>query len=156
MSIMGTPSVARIRGYTLDWDVAPIPRGPKGDQLRSGGGGYGIAGKTDEPEESWALLKFLTSKDTLAEMIGKSGRSIPGRKSVAEASTDATKPPKNWPVAFKEAEKAKAISFSLLARGGDVLDEVGKGLGPIFNAGGDVKGQLDQMTAKIDAILASK
>ena len=96
------------------------------------------------------LQDLLPQAERIAARLKARGETV----SVAESSTDATKPPKNWPVAFKEAEKAKAISFSLTAKGGDVLDEVGKGLGPIFSNGGDVKGQLDQLTAKIDAILA--
>lgn len=156
MVVLGTPSVGRVRGFQIDWDVAPIPPGPRGDQLRAGGGGYAISGKTPNPEQSWVLLKHLTSKETLAEMIGRSGRSIPGRKSVAQSTIDAAKPPRNWPAALKEAEKARAISFSLHPRGGDILDEVTRGLNAIYDTGGDVKAQLEALTTRVDALLAQR
>lgn len=156
MVALGTTSVGRVRGFQIDWDVAPIPPGPRGDQLRAGGGGYGISGKTPIPEESWVLLKQPTSKETLAEIIGKSGRSIPGRTSVAQTSYDAGKPPRNWPAALKEAEKARVISFSLHPRGGDILDEVTRGLNAVYDNGGDVKAQLEALTTRVDSVLAQR
>jgi len=156
MYLSGTPTKQRLLSYQVDWDIAPVPAGPRGDQLTSGGGGWSVAAQNDKLEESWLLAKHLSSKENLAEMIGRSGWSIPARKSVVDSSYDSTRPPKSWPLVYKEVEKAKAISFSYLVRAAEVLSEVNSGLTALWNNGGEVKAALGQIVAKVDPLLAAK
>jgi len=66
----------------FDWDVAFMPKGPKGRVTRYYGDGYVAWRETKHPREAWELLKFLTS-EYCERMYAEDARGIPSRRSVA-------------------------------------------------------------------------
>ena len=66
----------------FEWDVAFMPKGPKGRVTRYYGDGYAAWRETKHPREAWELLKFLTS-EYCERMYAENARGIPSRKSVA-------------------------------------------------------------------------
>ncbi len=68
----------------LDWDVQILPAGPasrRGGELAIAG--YAMSKTARYPEETWQLLKFLTRRETVAEVVARGGIAV--RRSVAEA-----------------------------------------------------------------------
>jgi len=92
----GTAQFRRIKDFT--WDVAPLPRGAqlKGDRRTHGGGsGWMIPAAGKNPEEAWALLKYLSARDA-HEQFARAGVA-PSRMSVARSAVwmDPSVPPKS-------------------------------------------------------------
>lgn len=63
----------------FEWDIAPMPKGPADAPVGIGLAGYSVMEGTDHPEESMALLKYLTSKETMTKLAGTFA---PNRRSV--------------------------------------------------------------------------
>lgn len=68
----------------FDFDVGYHPTG-KTKRLVTGGSGFTIGATSKFPDESWAFVKDYLGTETLADMIGATGRGIPGRKSSTPA-----------------------------------------------------------------------
>ncbi len=68
-------------GARFKWDVAPIPDGPAGHTTHQSVDGSFIWKKTKYPEESWTLLKWLTSP-WYGELYARYATKQPSRKSV--------------------------------------------------------------------------
>jgi len=68
----------------LDWDVQVLPAGPA---RRIGGelamAGYSISRTSPHPEAAWALAKFVTRREAVAEVVARGCISV--RRSVADA-----------------------------------------------------------------------
>jgi multiple sugar transport system permease protein len=65
----------------LDFDIAPLPAGPKGRAATTVPIGYTIYSKTKYPEEAYKFLKYLISRKG-QEILAKSGLFISCRKSI--------------------------------------------------------------------------
>ena len=74
----------------MPYDVGVFPLGPSGTKRGVGGGGTGwaIAGPTKQPEEAWAFLQLITSKEAQLGEVGI-GQTTPSRTSVATRVTAA-------------------------------------------------------------------
>ncbi|MEM7029730.1 MAG: substrate-binding domain-containing protein [Chloroflexota bacterium] len=66
---------------TFKWDVAPLPDGPAGTTTHQSVDGTMIWSKTEFPEESWQVLKWLTSP-LYGRLYAKWGTKQPSRKSI--------------------------------------------------------------------------
>ena len=82
----------------MPYDVGVFPLGPSGTRRGVGGGGTGwaITGPTKLPEEAWALISMISSRDGELDEV-KIGQTTPSRTSVATSKEylDPTQPPKN-------------------------------------------------------------
>ncbi len=159
MAINGTTFASQVKAATptFEWDVLAVPRGPAGDPLRSGGGGYGLLKAAKDQPAAWLYLKYMLSNEVLMDMVGQPRRSVPGRVSVAKAvAADSSVTPKNWKVIVPVTEKARHITFGLTPKGGDILTEVTAALNKVYGGGTNVKSEMDTLTQKVNAILASK
>ncbi|MGE0199878.1 MAG: sugar ABC transporter substrate-binding protein [Candidatus Melainabacteria bacterium] len=68
---------------TFDWDVAPLPVGPSGEsRVGIDASGYAMSSGTTHPEESFRLIRFLSSAKANARFAA-SGLIVPARKDVA-------------------------------------------------------------------------
>lgn len=82
----------------FEWDAAPMPLGPgtagRGRGTHGGGSGWVLAKASRSPEEAWALMKHITSRETVTE-LAKAGWSPP-RVSVLDSKLrlDPAAPPK--------------------------------------------------------------
>jgi multiple sugar transport system substrate-binding protein len=70
---------------TFRWDILPFPRGQAGSVVGIDASGYAISKTTLHPQESRALVEFLSSRQAQAA-FAKSGLIVPARKDVAEAA----------------------------------------------------------------------
>ncbi|MEZ4661603.1 MAG: extracellular solute-binding protein [Caldilineaceae bacterium] len=68
-------------GATFKWDVAPMPNGPAGTTTHQSVDGTMIWGKTQHPEESWELMKWLTGVD-YGRLYIRYAQKQPSRKSL--------------------------------------------------------------------------
>ena len=67
----------------FEWDIAPMPKGPVADApVADGVAAYAVTNDTKNKEEALALLKFMTSKETVSNM---SVLFMPNRTSVLES-----------------------------------------------------------------------
>lgn len=70
----------------LDWSVAPLPAGPGGEEASMAFTVcYGVAADNEHPEESWALVNFLTGEGGAQEIAETSFGVMPPRASAADA-----------------------------------------------------------------------
>ncbi len=57
-----TPQFREIKNFK--WDVAMLPKGPRGDRAFStGGSGYGISKRSKNKQTAWQLVKYLTGEE---------------------------------------------------------------------------------------------
>ena len=68
----------------FEWDLAPLPKGPKGRVARVTAQGYTIWSGTKHLEESWELVKFLTGEEVLKRLAAL-GRRVVARKPIASS-----------------------------------------------------------------------
>lgn len=67
------------------WDVVPFPVGPSGhSRVGIDASGYAISAKSAHPRESYELIRFLLSRESLAK-VTESGLIVPARRDVAES-----------------------------------------------------------------------
>ena len=95
----------------LDWDIQLLPAGPAG---RSGGelaiAGYSISRDCRHPEETWALVKYLTRREAIAEVVRHGHLAV--RRSVAAAVMNAPGThahPQNLAAAYRQFEFSEPI-----------------------------------------------
>lgn len=71
---------AKIRSF--DWDICPLPSGPKGNISIVKGNQLVISSESKHPQEAWRLLRFLTSPEIENVLYVKNRRAFPTLKSV--------------------------------------------------------------------------
>jgi multiple sugar transport system substrate-binding protein len=76
------PELVRVPG--LQWDVAPVARGPRGRVTRLAGAGYGLHPQAKHRETGWSLVRFLTGPEALAQTVQWT---IPPTRTAAGAQT---------------------------------------------------------------------
>lgn len=81
-----------------DWDIAPVPKGPKGRATMAYTVILGINAKTKHPKETWEFVKFILGKEGQHELVVKMGHTLPSIKALAES-------PDMWP------QHKKTLSF---------------------------------------------
>jgi multiple sugar transport system substrate-binding protein len=67
----------------INWDVAPLPKGPEGRATNTGGEFLTIFKQSEHPEEAWKFVKWIVQPENQAFWSMKSGY-LPVRKSVLE------------------------------------------------------------------------
>ncbi len=69
----------------LDWDIAPVPRGPAGRGTIVAPIGFGVSSQSAHPAEAYKLVRFLCS-EAGQRILANSGLFVPCRKTVAYSS----------------------------------------------------------------------
>lgn len=84
MTLSGHWSIPDYSASALKWDIAPIPKGPKGRVTTVNSAGFVISKDTAAPDAAFAFVKFATGVEgqTLAAKIGLA---VPIREAVATA-----------------------------------------------------------------------
>lgn len=75
---------AQTEGDKFEWDVWPLPAGPKGSITGVDATGYAMSAETQHPKAAWAWIAFLSSQNASAT-FAKSGLIVPARRDVAES-----------------------------------------------------------------------
>lgn len=69
----------------INWGVAPLPQGPAGQATMAFTVCYGVAADNAHPDESWALVNFLTGPEGALMVAETSFGVMPARASAADA-----------------------------------------------------------------------
>ncbi len=96
----------------LNWGVAELPAGPAGKATMAFTVCYGVAKDNDYPEESWALVNYLTNEAGAARVATSSFGPMPTRPSAAELYLE------TW-VARAEGSKLNAEELNAFVAGGE-------------------------------------
>ncbi|WP_303672698.1 ABC transporter substrate-binding protein [Vampirovibrio chlorellavorus] len=135
------------------WDVVPLPVGPSG-QSRVGidASGYAIAAKSQHPTESFALIRYLLSREAV-RTVTESGLIVPARPDVATSA------------AFLSPHQAPAHGQAFLdvipegvpthtpPRWNEVAEELGLALEPVWDGQQDPAMAMAAVKPKLDALL---
>jgi ABC-type glycerol-3-phosphate transport system substrate-binding protein len=141
------------RNVDFPFDISYLPVG-KQQILATGGSGFAISATTKHPEAAWQFLKTFTSSDTLAKMIGGTGRGIPARLSATQSYIDSAVTPN---AAIFPEQLALAINDRIVLGFPVFLDAYQRALEPIFNSGeGDVLAALKSVEATMNAELEQR
>lgn len=78
----------------FQWDIAPFPAGLAGSKVGIDASGYAVAASSRYPEESQALVRFLTARTAQAQYV-KSGLIVPARLDLAASPDFLSAPPQH-------------------------------------------------------------
>ena len=144
-----------VPGYAdakLNFDAAPMPKGPAGRFTSVNSAGFVIAQGTKHPAESFSFLKFVLSKagqTRLAEL----GFACPVLKSIAESPTFL-----NQKIAINQQVFLDALQYAKIKPVFKGYDEwasaVGDGMAPVWRGEADLNKTLDEVVVSADAVLA--
>lgn len=67
---------------SFDWDIVPVPVGPKDDVSVVKGNQLVINRHTSNPEQAWEFVKYMTGPDAEMLLCGQLRRAVPTRLSV--------------------------------------------------------------------------
>jgi multiple sugar transport system substrate-binding protein len=136
------------------WDVAPVPAlDPTKRTTRTSAGAYAAAKDSKHPQETWELLKFLTSKQAY-EFLTKSGLIIPAYKPVANSDVflQPGKDPANGKIFLD------AMSYARFEPIGPfypkVTDVLNAGLGPVWDGTKTAAQVIPELCPKVEAAAA--
>jgi ABC-type glycerol-3-phosphate transport system substrate-binding protein len=120
-----------LRAKMTAFDVGVMPLGPAGSKRGVGGGGTGwcAGGPTKNPEEAWAFLQHITTKQAELDEVAI-GQTTPSRTSIALSKEflDPSTPPKNAKV-YSDGQEY-VVRDPVHAKWPDVARDV---VTPIFN-----------------------
>lgn len=100
----------------MDWDIAPVPTGPRGGSTIVKGNQLVMYAECPHPEAAWKFMRFLTGPEAENLLYGTLRRCAPTRKAVATSATfltpDPKKPPQNTRVYLSAVEKGRALPIN--------------------------------------------
>ena len=98
----------------FDWDIAPMPSGPKGDRVVVKGNQIVANALTKHPDLAWEFLKFITGPETEQMVCGTLRRSTPTRKSVQQSAEylQAELPPYHPKVFLDSVERGRILPIN--------------------------------------------
>lgn len=100
----------------MDWDICPVPAGPKGNKTILKGNQLVMYRECQYPEAAWKFMRYLTGPEAERLLYGKLRRGAPSRKSVADSEAflkpDPKKPPRNTKVYLSAVENGKALPIN--------------------------------------------
>ena len=115
----------------FNWDVTSFPKGSQGSIVPLDASGWAISAKSKHKDEAIRLIKYLSSKDSLAKFT-ESGLIVPARKSIATSQFFLDgKLPQNSQIFIDVIKTAKPTPVS--TNYNEVLDETRKKLEHKFN-----------------------
>ena len=152
MTPMGHWSVPGYADANLQFDVAPMPRGPAGRYTSVNSAGFVIAKGTKHPAEAFSFLKFVLSnagQTRLAEL----GFACPVLQSIAQSSTFLQQK-----ITINQQVFLDALQYARIKPVFKGYDEwasaVGDGMAPVWRGEADLNTTLDEVVIAADAVLA--
>jgi multiple sugar transport system substrate-binding protein len=144
-----------VPGYAdakLNFDAAPMPKGPAGRFTSVNSAGFVIAKGSNHPAQAFTFLKFVLStagQTRLAEL----GFACPVLKSIAESPTFL-----NQKIAINQQVFLDALQYANIKPVFKGYDEwasaVGDGMAPVWSGEADLNKTLDEVVVAADAVLA--
>ena len=152
MTPMGHWAVPGYAVANLQFDVAPMPKGPAGRFTSVNSAGFVIAKGTKHPDQAFSFLKFVLSnagQTRLAEL----GFACPVLKSIAESPTFLQQT-----ININQQVFLDALQYARMKPVFKGYDEwasaVGDGMAPVWRGEADLNTTLDQVVIDADAVLA--
>ena len=152
MTPMGHWSVPGYADANLQFDVAPMPKGPAGRYTSVNSAGFVIAKGTKHPAEAFSFLKFVLSnagQTRLAEL----GFACPVLQSIAQSSTFLQQK-----ITINQQVFLDALQYARIKPVFKGYDEwasaVGDGMAPVWRGEADLNTTLDEVVIAADAVLA--
>ena len=142
---------------SFDWDIAPVPSGPKGDRCVVKGNQLAASALTRHPDLAWEFIKFMTSPQTEMMLCGDLRRSTPTRKSVQNSAAylKADLPPYHPGVFLESVERGRILPIN--ARYSEWETEMRGATETLFNLQSDSATQACvNATRRVNAVLASE
>jgi multiple sugar transport system substrate-binding protein len=139
----------------FNWDVAPWPKGSKGQKTGAFGSGYGITTDSKHPDQGWTYLASYLSKDGMEFMWGKSGRGSPARKSAYQSFLDSATAPKHAKF-FEDAQNTYADEGRPYTNlnAAQVLDILNRETDQVLRGTKTAKQAVQDMQTQADPVLA--
>ena len=144
-----------VPGYAdakLNFDAAPMPKGPAGRFTSVNSAGFVIAKGSKHPAQAFTFLKFVLStagQTRLAEL----GFACPVLKSIAESPVFL-----NQKIAINQQVFLDALQYAKIKPVFKGYDEwasaVGDGMAPVWRGEADLNKTLDEVVVAADAVLA--
>ena len=133
----------------MEWDIAPIPKGPKGRTTVSPTAGLAMWSGTKAPDAAWGLMRFLATEESFKMFSELALEGLPVSKAAAQQVIKDTLPPKNKQIyldAYKYARPAYNTPYGSRAK-----SEYNSAVRPLFAEGGQVKTAVQAAMPKIQA-----
>ncbi|BBH19724.1 ABC transporter substrate-binding protein [Paenibacillus baekrokdamisoli] len=118
-------AIPSFKDVPFKWDMVSIPAGPQGQFTTGLGGTYVVSKQTKFPKASYEFLKYLTSTESLNQLITQTDAGVPGRIS-SQAGLS--------PLLKKYADLiSNATPFSAINGTLEMQEILGKDLEQVFN-----------------------
>jgi len=156
MAAMTTIGHWAVPGYVqagINFDVAPMPKGPAGQATSVNSAGFVLSKDTKNADAAFAFVKFALS-DAGQKRLAELGFAIPVLKSVAESDSYLKQPGTLNQQVFLDS-----IAFAHMKPVFKGYEEwaavVGDGLTPVFDGEAELGPTLDEVVKSADVILAN-
>jgi len=151
MFVSGRWSVPLLRKQAqFEWTVLPFPAGRAGSRVGVDASGYAMSASTQHPQESWALIQYLTSAEAQSALT-KGGLIVPARRDVAESPVFLT-PPASSSRVFLDA-MATGVPTQAPLRWNEMAEEINLGLEPVFDGTESAQSAVSKLVPKREALL---
>jgi multiple sugar transport system substrate-binding protein len=136
--------------------LSPMPAGPQGDYTFVGGSDLMMFKATEHPNESWALIKYLSGdqvQTAYAKLMGMFPARVDAQKAVGESSGA------NYSAVYEAIQQGRTsspipqwaeVENAYKGRFGNILDEAAKGEA----SDAEIQKQLDDAAKETDNLLA--
>ncbi len=135
----------------MEWDIAPIPKGPKGRTTTNPTAGVTMWSGSKAPDAAWAFMRYLISEEASKTYVEMQIDGLPVHKGAADLVLKDTRPPKSKPIyidAYKYAKPAFTTPYGQRAK-----TEYNNAIRPLFLEGGQIKTAVAEAMPKITAAL---
>jgi len=129
---IGVTSRYREKIKDFEWDICPMPDGPKGKSLFVKGNQLVMYRETKHPAAAWRLLKFIVSEEAERFLYIEQRRQSPTRIKLAQSSDflQPKAPPFNMPSVTASVELGKVLPIG--PRWPEVITVVGSEFDSLF------------------------
>jgi ABC-type glycerol-3-phosphate transport system substrate-binding protein len=145
---------ANRRGASFDWSITGLPRGKARAAAASGGGvGWFLTAGSKAQDETWELMKFLASKESV-RLEAVRGEAPPSRKSVAAepAFVSPPEPPRGDMKVVVEALELMHLETPLI-NGVEIDRVLTEELDPVWAGSRTVAESIAQAVARVKPLL---
>lgn len=147
-------TVNRASKGALLFDIAPLPKGPKGRINRNVTGTYSLVKGAKNPDVGWEWLKFLTSRDTMSFL---STTIFPAHREAARSPAFLNPPPPapqiNRRVFVDALENDVQIGEPNVVKTDEINALIESALTPVWHGHTDARTALQSIAPQVNALL---
>ena len=153
MTTIGHWAVPGYVGAGINFDVAPMPKGPAGQATSVNSAGFVVSKDSKNADAAWEFIKFALGEAGQTK-LAQLGFAIPVLKSVAESDAYLKQPGDLNQKVFLDS-----VAFAHMKPVFKGYEEwagvVGDGLIPVFDGEADLDPTLDEIVPAADEVLAN-